>query len=117
MLEITPSTYSTFAFMQEEAFVAEVVMFLRQNVMSLAQEREPDITQQVRALIKDARGHGLTSEQSVCTYCLTAAQLGLDFPMRFRGAGEILCAPDPEHEKAARIKAFTLNLLKTLTGP
>lgn len=117
MLEIAPITYSTFASIQEEAFVARVVAFMRENVMSLAQEREPTMTQQVRALVKDARGYGLASEQSVYTYCLTAAHLGLDFPMRFRGAGEILCMPDPEDTKAARLKVFTLNLLKTLAGP
>ena len=114
MLTIDPSTFASLTRVEEQRYVEQLTAFLRENVPSLAIEPNPAMQEQVRLLLQEARSFGMTSEQSVAVYVLTAAQLGVDFVRRFRGAYQIVTAAISQEEKSELLEAFSVNLLDIL---
>lgn len=97
-----------------EAYLQRLSVFLREAVPDLASEPQAQFIEQLRFLARQAQSYGLTSEQGIAIFAITAAQLGLDFVEAFPGAKQILEDPMDESEKAEMLEAFTLNLLEIL---
>lgn len=116
MLSFSPGSYAALTEASEQAFVSRLAGVLREAVPSLAKEPDAPFHEQVRILVRHARSFGLTSEQTVGAYAVTAALLGLNFADRFAGARQILLGHETQARKAELLEGFTMALLETLEG-
>ncbi|MDO7843972.1 hypothetical protein [Sphingomonas immobilis] len=114
MLQLTTETTDKFAEVEDRRFIAKISDFLRQAVPGLAKEPEPEMHATIRQLREEARGYGMTSEQAVAAFALTAGHLGTNFVERYRGARQILFADTTQKQKAELLKHFTITLLREL---
>ena len=111
---IGPQAFSVFESQAETAFITKLGVVLRDAVPGLASEPEHQFSAQVRLLVDQARSYGLTSEQEIGGFAITAGLLGLDFVDRFPGAREILEGFESPERKVGLLEAFTLNLFEQL---
>ena len=114
MRDISPQAFAALEATAETAFIAKLGEVLRDALPSLANEPEPAFSAQLRLLVEQARGFGLTTEQEIGGYAITAGLLGIDFADQFPGAREILEGFEPPHRKAELLEAFTMNLFEVL---
>ena len=114
MRDISPQAFAALEATAETAFIAKLGNVVRDALPSLANEPEPAFSAQLRLLVEQARRFGLTTEQEIGGFAMTAGLLGLDFVDRFPGAREILEGHEPPYRKAELLEAFTLNLFEEL---
>ena len=111
---ISPQAFSVFESAGEIEFIAKLGVVLRDAVPELVDEAEPAFSAQLRLLVAQARGFGLSNEQEIGGFVVTAGLLGLEFVTQFPGAREILEGSEPPYRKTELLEAFTLNLFEEL---
>lgn len=114
MRDISPQAFAAFEATAETAFIAKLGAVLRDALPSLADQLEPAFSAQVRLLVEQARGFGLTTEQEIGGFAITAGLLGIDFVEHFPGAREILESTEPAYRKCELLEAFTMNLFELM---
>ncbi len=114
MRDISPQAFSALEAAAEAAFIAKLSGLLRDAVPALANESEPAFSAQLKLIVEQARGFGLTSEQEVGSFAVTAGLLGVNFVDQFPGAREILEGVESAYRKAELLEAFTMNLFELL---
>ena len=114
MRDISPQAFAAFEATAETAFIAKLGAVLRDAVPALVDESEPAFSAQLRLLVEQARGFGLTTEQEIGGFAVTAGLLGIDFLEHFPGAREILESTEPAYRRCELLEAFTMNLFELM---
>jgi hypothetical protein len=114
MLKISLETFKTYQQALDADFIFRLSNVLRSAVPSLCDQAPDVLNAQVRLVVDEARGYGLSSERAVGVFAVTAALLGLEFVDQFDGAREILLGPGHGDRKAELLEAFTLHLLEVI---
>lgn len=90
MQTIRPQQIETFEQQQEASFLDRLVRFLHQHFPESAQEPQDAFRQTLKTLAQQSEAWGLTNEDEIARYCITAWLLGVDFVEEFPVASEIL---------------------------
>ncbi|WP_086607743.1 hypothetical protein [Erythrobacter donghaensis] len=114
MQKLGPEVFAAFEHDAEARFIAKLGKVLREAVPDLASEPEPAFSAQVRLLVEEARSYGLTTEQTIGAFAITAGLLGTDFVEQNPAAKGILTSHEDEFRKAELLEEFTVKLFRIL---
>ncbi len=114
MQKLGLEVFAAFEHEAETKFIAKLTRVLREAVPDLATEPDPAFSAQVRLLVEEARSYGLTTEQTIGAYAITAGLLGLDFVEEHPAAKGILVSHEDEFRKAELLEEFTVKLFRVL---
>jgi hypothetical protein len=101
---------------QAENFDRRMAAFLQEQFEEAAEEPVEELLPVIEAQTEKANRYGLTTEQDVASYVITAYLLGLDFDTEFPAAQEVLTAQVPAENKAVFLEEWTKEMLETLEG-
>lgn len=114
MQKLGPDIFAAFEHEAEARFIAKLGQVLREAVPDLASEPEPAFSAQVRLVVEEARSYGLTTEQTIGAFAITAGLLGVDFVEAHPAAEGILTSHEDEFRKAELLEEFTVKLFRVL---
>lgn len=114
MQKIGPEAFAAFESDAEARFITKLGRVLREAVPDLASEPEPAFSAQVRLVVEEARFFGLTTEQTIGAFAVTAGLLGVDFVERHPAAKGILTSREDEFRKAELLEEFTVEMFRIL---
>ena len=114
MQKLGPEVFAAFEHDAEARFIAKLGKVLREAVPDLASEPEPVFSAQVRVVVEEARFYGLTTEQTIGAFAITAGLLGVDFVEMHPAAKGILTSHEDEFRKADLLEEFTVELFRLL---
>jgi hypothetical protein len=115
-LKIRKELFDALNQQHEARYVSRLTNFLRERFPDAAQEPVEKLRPEVTAQIAKARGYGLSTEQELADYVISAWLLGQDFDKDFPAAREVLTAPISGNMKAYFLEQWTKQLFEELEG-